>query len=310
MRWWTALRAGPARIRLRRKIYLFSLPVIVVALLVVGKLITTLWAGGSAVGDFERHDIAALRNDISLLSFLNVVEPAKLPFLEGDLQVLEGRLVDADASFERSLRGTAADRSCPVRINLVLVRETLGDLASRAADREAAKNRYRAALAVVNDAPAGCFADNDDANDERRKIRHESKPRLEAKIDSLERPPTSSTPTPSPSAGPAPSSAPEPAETDESGQPPPSGPSLPEMGEAPTSTPAPPTTAPAPNPNAPQPDDGGGEAMNDVDADRLPSTGYGADRTPGHRLEPGSGDPLERLREALGDANASGSNSE
>lgn len=308
-RWW---QAGSTRLRLRRRLIVASLPVALGLLALATMIATVLLTGNKVVGDFTRHDTDALHGDLDRLSKFNVLEPHKLPFAQGDLAVLEGRLDDAESSFSDAL---SQHDDCPTRINLELVRETQGDLAATRNDIDKAEERYNAALEPVRGAPADCFAGNDDPDEERRHIRQDAEPRLLAKIDSLRKrreSPPPPPPTPQSESG-SPSPAPAPP-TDASTSLTPTG--IP--GPAPDSTGTPQTTAPTPAPTNSGPDNvpvfgpeqnvGGKEAMNDVDPDRLP-TGGGTVKKPGHELGVG-GDPLESLQDALRDSNSTGSNQE
>lgn len=223
-------RSGPSRLRLRRRLYLFSAPLIIMLLAVAVKMISVVVAGNWAVSDFDRHDIAALRDDISILEMVDVIDPAKTSFASGDLMVLEGRLTDAEARFQESLSRTDDSASCPVRVNLELVQETLGDIATRGNDKEAAEKWYRSAIAVVTEAPGGCFEGNDDANADRSAIRAEALPRLEEKLRNLHRPPAPPPPPPPPFTPPPPPTSLTPT----------SGPPLPGLGPG----------APSPSPGA------------------------------------------------------------
>lgn len=373
----TAFRSGPSRLRLRRRLYLFSAPVLIVLLAAAAKMISVVIAGDSAISDFDRHDIDALRDDISILEFVDVIDPAKTSFAAGDLMVLEGRLADAEARFQESLSRTDAEASCPVRVNLELVQETLGDIATRGNDKQAAENWYNTAIGVVREAPAQCFEGNDDANEDRRAIRHEALPRLEQKLQNLHRPPppppappetitppppptsltpTSGPPAPGPGGGGAPSPSPgaSPSQGESPGASPPPGQAPggpPSAGQSPDGAPSPdqspggggqtpgaepppgpgpnmpspqapePTMTPGPGPNMPTPptaaggdapvvgpEGGGPDVLNPVSPDRLPSVGAGS--APGQRLGVGSGEPLDRLKDLLDNANAHGENRE
>lgn len=299
--WWGR---GPTRRRLRRRLVVFSVPAALVLLIAVAKMISVLLVGGDAVGDFARHDTESLRDDISALSLLNIIEPHKVPFAQGDLAVLEGRLEDADHAFSSALAGTPPADSCAVRVNLELVRETLGDLGARSGDKKLARQRYTGALDVVNTAAPHCFQDNNDPNPDRRRIRNATPERLKDKIESLDRPPAPPPPPPStipPSdslATLSPSTAPP--------EPPPGGPPTP---EAPTPPPPPAEGGPTPvlGPGGAS-GSGGPGILNDVDPDRLPSQGGGGN--PGHALGGGGGDPLDKLRDALANSDATGASRE
>ena len=109
------------RLRLRRRLLLWSAPVVLLAVVAAIKMMSVVVVGDSTVSHFHRGDGAALQADASKLNVLNVIEPAKAPFTRGSAAVLEGRLADADTEFSRAL---ADGQSCPVRVNLELVRET------------------------------------------------------------------------------------------------------------------------------------------------------------------------------------------
>ncbi len=185
------------RLRLRRKLFLYTAPVAALLALLVAALITVVMVGNSAVTSFNKHDIEALRRDVDKLKAFGVIEPGNIAFAEGDLLVLEGKLNDAEKRFSEALERFDSDDSCPVRINLELVRETLADLAVRSGRTEDADSFYNRALTVVKDAPDGCFQGNTDPNEDRRAVRTDAQPRLQRKLAALHAPP------PPPPTGPA-----------------------------------------------------------------------------------------------------------
>ena len=194
----------PARLRLRRRLLIYSAPLTVVTLLVIVKLISVVVAGDSAVSAFARGDGNAVGADAAVLGVANVVEPAKAPFAAGAAAVLDGQLGDADTHFSAALARTDAARSCPARVNLELVRETQGDRAVAAGDRARAEERYASALAVVDAAPHACFFGNNDPDPQRRSIRNDAANRLAAKRAALNAPPPAVPPPPPPRAAPPP----------------------------------------------------------------------------------------------------------
>lgn len=228
---------------LRRRLLVFSAPIAVLMVIALLKMCSVVIAGGLAASDFAQKDAGALRTDVAALDVLNVVEPAKAYFAAGNLAVLDGRLEDADKQFTQALAHTDPADSCDTRVNLELVRETLGDKAAGVLDVEKAVANYRSALAAVNDAPAGCFEGNADSDQERRAVRDAAAARLEGKID--------------------------------------------DMAVAPPPPPPPPAAAPPPPPPPPP----AGQSAPD-------------ERDPRLRLNPDSGDPLERLQQILRDAAA------
>jgi hypothetical protein len=198
----------PSRLTLRRRLVLFSAPVALIALIAAVKMISVVIAGNSAVTNFGDGDGDALGGDSSTLNTLNVIERAKAPFTAGTAAVLAGRLEEADARFSEALSLTGADDSCPVLVNLELVRERQGDVDGWEGRPEDARERYESALAIVGGAPDGCFADNTDPDTERRAVRNDTVPRLQAKLDGLDNAPLPPPPAPPPAAPPPPSAPP------------------------------------------------------------------------------------------------------
>lgn len=146
--------------RVRRRLLLYSAPVALIAVIVVVKLLSVVVFGHSAAASFADRDTEALASEVAGLQMLNIVEPGKSDFAAGALAVLEDRLGDADRHFSAAIASLDTDESCSARVNLELVRETLGDRALAAADPELALTHYLAARDVVERAPGGCFEGN------------------------------------------------------------------------------------------------------------------------------------------------------
>lgn len=204
-RWW---RSGPARLRLRRRLLVFSTPVVVLLVVVIVKLLSVVIAGGSAVSAYTERDNNGLRTAVGSLTVLNVVEPEKAYFAAGSLALLDNRLEEADRQFTESLARTKPAESCAVRVNLELVRETLGDRAAAALDTRTAVSRYLSARTIVEQAPQGCFSGNSDLDPQRRVLRNDAAPRLNLKIDAARVAPPPPPPPPE-----APESSPPPAQS-------------------------------------------------------------------------------------------------
>ncbi|MEV0671441.1 hypothetical protein [Mycobacterium sp. NPDC050441] len=190
--------------RARRRLLLYSAPVVVIVVIAAIKLLSVVVIGHSAAADFADRDTAALAGDVARLQVLNIVEPGKADHAAGALAVLENRLDDADRHFSAAIARLDADESCSARVNLELVRETLGDRAVAAADPELALTRYLAAREVVDSASGGCFAGNTDPDPDRRAIRNDAPARLNSKIDAASAisPPPASSPPPAAQAPP------------------------------------------------------------------------------------------------------------
>jgi hypothetical protein len=163
-------RAG--RLRLRRRLVWWSLPVVVVMLLVAAKLFATVAFGEDAVRSYAAGNITGTQDAADHLAFGNVIEPHKAPFALGDARVLAGDFAGARAAFEEALTLAPKDsmESCQIRVNLVLSLEKLGTAASQAG-RTAEAQTFRARLEeVVAQAPQGCFQ-GDAQNDEGQQLR-------------------------------------------------------------------------------------------------------------------------------------------
>ncbi|OAN32532.1 hypothetical protein [Mycolicibacterium iranicum] len=175
----------PARVRLRRRLLALSaLPA--VAVVVLGaKLISVAVVGDSAQEHYAAGDIGALREDVSLLQVLNIVEPANAQWAAGGLAVLEDRLADAQAQFSAALTNTDAAQSCPVRVNLELVTERQADIDAWEARPVDARRLYESALTVISEAPSMCFSGNSDPDPQRQAVRQDAEARIRAKIAGL-----------------------------------------------------------------------------------------------------------------------------
>ncbi|MEZ0342840.1 hypothetical protein ACAG25_23000 [Mycobacterium sp. pV006] len=196
----------PARLRLRRRLLIGSAVPMLVAVLVAVKLISMVVAGSAAQRDFAAGRADAMATAVGVLQVFDVIEPGTTAFAAGSQAVLDQRLDVADGYFSEALARTAADASCPVRVNLMLVRERRGDIDAWEARIDAARDQYQSALTVIAEAPAGCFAGNDDTDPQRRAVRADASARITAKLAALGSvaPLTPPVPTPPPAAATAP----------------------------------------------------------------------------------------------------------
>ncbi|BBX28558.1 hypothetical protein [Mycolicibacterium alvei] len=142
----------------RRRLLVYSAPVALVLVIAIVKLLSVVLIGNSTAASFTDRDTEALRSEVGRLQVLDVVEPGKARFAAGALAVLEDRLVDADQNFSDAAARLSGAEACSARINLELVRETLGDHATAASDGLTALSHYLSARDVIDRAPAGCFA--------------------------------------------------------------------------------------------------------------------------------------------------------
>jgi hypothetical protein len=194
-------RSGPPRSRLRRRLLVYSAPVALLLVVVIVKSLSVVIAGDSAASAYAERDNGGLRRAVDSLSVLNVIEPDKAHFAAGSLAVLDNRLDEADRQFSRSLERA---ESCAARVNLELVRETLGDRAAAVFDGRTAVAHYLGARTVVEQAQQGCFAGNIDPDPQRRTLRNDALSRLNQKIAAAQVAPPPPPPPPEATASPPP----------------------------------------------------------------------------------------------------------
>ena len=180
---------------LRRRLLLASAVPVLLAVALAVKLLSVGYLGGQAAGAFGRGDRASVASAASGLGIANFVERHKAPFAAGDALVLSGDYAGARTLFEASLADATPADECKVRVNLVLSIERLADRTAEAAagpadaGTEAAK-LYNDGLAVVKEAPPGCFSPDGNqgnatgADGEGDRLR-EAEERLQAKADKL-----------------------------------------------------------------------------------------------------------------------------
>lgn len=149
----------PRRTQRRRRMLAYSLPVVLIALLVIGKLLTVTIAGtvgahAYSAGSYDRALTAA-----RVAAIANVVEPYKAFYNAGVAHAGAGKLVSGRREFERALDLANGPAECRVRVNLVVTIEAQGDAAAPRHNSGArAAEFYRDALQVAGDAPEDCLS--------------------------------------------------------------------------------------------------------------------------------------------------------
>ena len=171
--WWRMLATDPetdearaARLRLRKRLILWSLPFVVLLALVATKLLTMVSLGDQALSSYTAGNVTGTEDAARRLGLLNLIEAHKSPFARGDARVLAGDYEGARAAFEESLALAPPDsrEACQIRVNLALSLEKLGQAAQSAGHADQAKQYLDRVQQVVNEAPPSCF--EGDAQDE------------------------------------------------------------------------------------------------------------------------------------------------
>ena len=161
----TAPTLDQYRRRLRRRMFLWSAPVVLVVLLVALKLLSLpLFAGLTQ----HAYDARAYERAASLtapLGVANVVEPWVHHFDRGTAWARVGVLDVARQEFVTALDlAPEGDEtvSCVIRTDLVLVIEAQGDAALLELRYADAEQLYELGQATIAEAPEGCFQPPDD----------------------------------------------------------------------------------------------------------------------------------------------------
>ncbi|WP_457950365.1 hypothetical protein ACTAQI_07170 [Pseudarthrobacter sp. alpha12b] len=176
-----------AKVRRRRLLLWSALPVLLVLCLAAKFLSVDVLAHRAAAG-FEAGNASAVDAAAGALGVANVVEPHKALFAGGDAAVLAGDYGTARTLFKQSLTmvpGGSGDE-CPVRVNLTLVIERLGDQRLQAGDPASAAFLFKEALAVAGQAPERCLSPDAQTGADGRLA--EAKGRLEGKLGATGQP--------------------------------------------------------------------------------------------------------------------------
>jgi hypothetical protein len=160
------------RMRLRRRLVLWSLPVVLLLLLVAGKLSWMVTLGEQAREAYTVGNVTGVEDAAARLGILNLLERHKAPFARGDARVLAGDYDGARAAFEEALALAPRDsrEACQIRVNLVLSLEKLADAATAAGQADVAKGYHDQMQNLASNAPQGCF-EGDSADDEGQQLR-------------------------------------------------------------------------------------------------------------------------------------------
>lgn len=142
--------------RLRRRLALWALPVALVAGLVGAKLAHQHIVAERALAQYLAGDAEAALNTASQLQWLNWVERWKPDYDLGTSLLAVDALEESRAALERALPLAGPIEQCPIRANLAIAIERLGDRAEAAGDHAAAVELWREALAVLEERDPAC----------------------------------------------------------------------------------------------------------------------------------------------------------
>ena len=144
--------------RRRRRLLLASLPFVVLAVLVAGKLLSLNLVHNQTLAAYEAGDKVGTLTWGERQGWVNVVEQFRSPFAIGDAHVLTGHYDLArpwfETAFEQVPKGGIDD--CKVRVNLGLTYEALGDAAKARERTDEWKQYYDKGIKITSERPPLC----------------------------------------------------------------------------------------------------------------------------------------------------------
>jgi|GEM_PF-3063641 len=147
---------GSADLRLRRRLMLWGIPGAVLLLLVAAKLVSMSIVGAETVRLYEAKDYEGALNSASQQHVLNVIETWKAPYDTGTSYLQLGVNDRARDDLTAALGlATGADR-CPVRANLAIAHERLGDALHEAGDEDGARGEWQQGLELLQQQEQEC----------------------------------------------------------------------------------------------------------------------------------------------------------
>lgn len=148
--------ADRRRRRRRRLLLLAGIPFALLALAVAAVFIGRHLIGAETVRSYEAASYEQSLNSSQRQKILNLYEQWKAPYDTGTSYLQLGLNPEARAELEDALALAAGAQQCPVRANLAIAVERLGDQAQAAGDEAGAQQLYREALQVIEERPAEC----------------------------------------------------------------------------------------------------------------------------------------------------------
>lgn len=177
------LERNRKRRSVRRWIGIGSIPVLIVAAVLVVKLLSMYAFAHQSIRSFVSMDFGTSVAMAKWQGPLNWFEPYKAGYNLGTGLAELGELDNARTALERALPLAPGLESCAVRYNLATVIERQGDRATAEDDGEQGQALYREALELLAASPEGCVDQRaDEASPDRKRSMHESLSELTRRI--------------------------------------------------------------------------------------------------------------------------------
>lgn len=145
------------KLRKRRgRLMLIGIPFAVLALVVAGKFLSMTMIANNTVSSYSDGEYEAALNSAQQQKIVNVVEQWKAPYNTGTVYLQLGLNPEARVELEAALPLASGADQCPIRSNLAIAIERIGDQAATDGDPDAAVTAYQQGLAVLTQAPPEC----------------------------------------------------------------------------------------------------------------------------------------------------------
>lgn len=149
--------------RLRRRLILWTLPLVLVALVFAGKLFSMPVIAQGGIDDYEASEFEQAASGFDRLGFWNAFESWIVYFDRGTTYAAGGAYGEATDDLSLALAKAPEDMRCTVRVNLALAWEQQGDVYAEQGYGDRARELWETSLEVIEDGKdEGCFDDEDD----------------------------------------------------------------------------------------------------------------------------------------------------
>lgn len=142
--------------KLRKRLFLWAIPLAILVALLAIKLISMSIVGGRSVSLYEGGDYEGSLNSSQQQKFVNIIERWKAPYNTGTNYLQLGLLPEARAELESALPLASPLEQCPIRSNLAITLERMGDAELAAGRVNEARDLWMQGLTVLDQAAPEC----------------------------------------------------------------------------------------------------------------------------------------------------------
>ncbi len=172
----------PGRLALRRRLLIWSIPVLLLLLVFAVKLASVGILGNRLPGQFAARDQAGMKSTVEWIDVGNIGRGYREQLAFGDMIMLGGDVPAANEQFKAAHEKEPA--ACPPRGNFALTSEVLSDRELQAGNFFKARTILEPAAQAAND-DTSCFATSPSTNPDIRAFVRETPERLSNKMAAL-----------------------------------------------------------------------------------------------------------------------------